>query len=255
MGIDTALQLYSLRHHAEEDFPGMLGMAADAGYDAVEFAGFGGLPATELRSLLDHLGLRAVSAHVPYASLAEDPGPVIADLTTLGCAHAVVPGLPAHLRTSEHLPDLTSTFNRLGALCRDAGLRFGYHNHAWELAPSPDARFLDVLADATDPSLVNFQLDVYWALVAGIDPSTWIRAHEGRVPTLHAKELAAAGEHHHDTTVGDGLNDWPSILAAARRAGTEWLIVEQEDDQSNLPADIARSLANARRLIASHTEG
>ena len=255
MGIATALQLYSLRHHAEEDFPGMLKVAADAGYDAVEFAGFGGLPATELRSLIDHLGLRAISAHVPYATLAEDPRPVLADLTTLGCTHAVVPGLPAHLRTSEHLPGLTATFNRLGALCRDAGLRFGYHNHAWELAPSAGTSFLDALANATDPSLVNFQLDVYWALVAGTDPSTWVQAREGRVPTLHAKELAVAGEHHHDTTVGDGLNDWPPILAAARRAGTEWLIVEQEDDQSNLPADIARSLANARRLIASHTEG
>ena len=71
----------------------------------------------------------------------------------------------------------------------------------------------------------------------------------GRVPTLHAKEMAKLGEEL-DTTVGDGVTDWASILPAATVAGTDWLIVEQEDDIANAYRDIRRSLANLQRMVA-----
>lgn len=250
MSFSIALQLYTMRELAGRDFPGMLRVVADAGYEAVEFAGYGGIPARDLRALIDGLGLRAISSHVPYKALVADAAAAIEDLSILGCQHAVIPGLPPELRGIEAVPEVARSFERIGDACRGAGLRFSYHNHGWELEPQDGGVFLDRLAGATDPSLVGFQLDVYWALVAGADPVGWVRAHPGRVPTLHAKELAAGSEHH-DTPVGDGVNDWAALLPAAAASGTEWLIVEQEDDQENLARDIRRSLTNLSELVAA----
>ena len=111
---------------------------------------------------------------------------------------------------------------------------------------------LDLLAAKTEPTLVDLQIDVFWALAAGADPVSLIRHNAGRVPTLHAKEMAT-GADQKDTTVGDGVTDWAEILAAAKEAGTIWFIVEQEDDPANAYRDIRRSLTNLRQMTARVT--
>ena len=147
---------------------------------------------------------------------------------------------------------MSESFNRWGDACKAAGLRFGYHNHGWELEPLDGSTMLDLLAAKTEPALVDLQIDVFWALAAGADPVSLIRHNAGRVPTLHAKEMTA-GADEKDTTVGDGVTDWAAVMAAAKEAGTVWFIVEQEDDPANAYRDIRRSLTNLRQMTARVT--
>lgn len=242
-----ALQLYTLRQQAKDGFVAMLNEAAAAGYQAVEFAGYGGMPPETLRSVIDGLGIRAISSHVAFERFVAEPSAVIVELTALGCAYAVVPGLPSEFRGRDALPRVVAMFDNWGRACREAGLRFGYHNHGWELAVLDDTTFLDKLAAHTDPALVDLQIDLYWALTAGADPAILLRRYAGRTPTLHAKELAP-GPEPRDTTIGDGVTPWPELLVTADEAGVEWVIVEQEDDPANAYRDIRRSLANLRAL-------
>jgi sugar phosphate isomerase/epimerase len=248
MGIGIALQLYTLREQAKEDFAGTLREVAAAGYEAVEFAGYGDMDTAALRALIDELGLEAVSSHVGYQRFQREPDTVIDELQTLGCDYVIVPGLPQEVRNVDSVPALVEQFNTWGEQCRAARLRFGYHNHAWEFAPLGDSTMFDLLAAGTDPNLVDLQIDVFWALVGRRDPVALVESNVGRVPTLHAKELAKPGEEL-DTTIGDGVTDWPKLLPAATAAGTEWLIVEQEDDIANAYRDIRRSLANLRAMV------
>jgi sugar phosphate isomerase/epimerase len=178
-----------------------------------------------------------------------ESGTVLEELQILGCDYAVVPGIPRELRGIESMPYLIESFNQWGAASQAAGLRFGYHNHGWEFEAMDGSTMLDVLAAGTDPTLVDLQIDIYWALVGGADPVLLTRKLAGRVPTLHAKELATEGGQK-DTTIGDGATPWPDLIAAAQAAGTEWLIVEQEDDPAHAYRDIRRSLANLQRLLA-----
>jgi sugar phosphate isomerase/epimerase len=249
MSIGIALQLYTLREQAGEDFVGMLNGVAEAGYGAIEFAGYGGLVPPALRAIIDDLGLRAISSHVPFQRMERESGTVLEELQILGCDYAVVPGIPRELRGIESMPYLIESFNQWGAASQAAGLRFGYHNHGWEFEAMDGSTMLDVLAAGTDPTLVDLQIDIYWALVGGADPVLLTRKLAGRVPTLHAKELATEGGQK-DTTIGDGATPWPDLIAAAQAAGTEWLIVEQEDDPAHAYRDIRRSLANLQRLLA-----
>ena len=207
MGTGIALQLYTLREQASEDFVGMLKGVAEAGYGAVEFAGYGGLEPPALRTIIDDLGLRAISSHVPFQRMEAEPGTVLEELNMLGCAYAVVPGIPKEMRGIESLPYLIESFNQWGAACKSAGLRFGYHNHGWEFESMNGSTMLDLLATGTDPALVDLQIDIYWALVGGADPVELIRRVAGRVPNAACQRAGDGSrpERHHDRRWGDTL--------------------------------------------------
>jgi sugar phosphate isomerase/epimerase len=242
MGI--AVQMYSVRQMVKEDMLGALGYVAGIGYRAVEFAGYGNATVPEIRRRLDELGVRAVSAHVGFDRFANEIETVIEEMTALGCTHAVVPWLAPEWRVAERMGELGERFNAWGARCREAGIRFGYHNHDFELEPVGDGLLLDLMIEATDPALVDIQIDFYFTAAAGVDGAALVRRLAGRVPTLHMKDLAP-GPELNNLAVGAGVIDWEPILAAAKEAGTEWYIVEQESQ----PLDLARSLRFLRERL------
>ena len=238
-----ALQLYTVRTETQKDFLDTLRAVGEMGYPAVEFAGYGDLSAAELRRALDEYGLRTMGAHVPFAAFATRLPEVCAELRTLGGEFALVPWVGEDRRGDvDQARWLAEIFNEWGDRCREEGVRFGYHNHGFEFAPLPGEQpttLFDILLTETDPKVVALELDVGWAHFAGADPLDLIRRHPERFPALHVKDLAA-GEELTDVPVGDGVIDWPSILAAAE-AATAWYVVEQDKPRDPL-ADSKQSL-------------
>lgn len=247
-----ALQLYTVRDRTAADFVGTLRELAGIGYRAVEFAGYGGVPAGELRAALDELGMRAMGAHVPYDRFEAEFGRVVAELRALGAEFAIVPWLAEARRGDpEETRRLAARFNEWGERCRAEGLRFGYHNHGFEFEPLPGENgrtMFDVLLAETDPDLVGFELDVYWAAYAGFDPVEVVRNHGVRLPLLHVKDMGA-GEDRADAPFGTGTISWEPLLAASEAAGTRWYIVEQDHPRDAL-ADVATSLRNLEALAS-----
>jgi sugar phosphate isomerase/epimerase len=230
---------------------GTLGQVAAQGYRAVEFAGFGGVPVGDLRAALDDLNLRAVSAHIGLGDLRAQPERVLVDLQLLGCSYAVVAYVEEARRQSvQQIQQVAAILNRNGELCREAGIGFAYHNHAFEFAPVGGATMFELLLKETDPALVAFELDIYWLRYAGIDPAEMLRSLAGRVPLAHIKDMEA-GEDRAPAPVGEGIFEWREMLQACASAGVEWYIVEQ-DNPSDPLADVERSLRN---LESSITEG
>src|SRR5829696_9988967 len=86
-----AIQLYTVREVARDDFPGTLRRLAEGGARAVEFAGYGGMPVPELRALLDELGMRVAGSHVPLTAWEGQGDATLADIIALGGEYAVVP--------------------------------------------------------------------------------------------------------------------------------------------------------------------
>lgn len=247
-----ALQLYTVRNETARDFAGTLRKVADIGYTAVELAGYGGLTASEARAALDDRGLRAVSAHIPVASFETRLEEALAEAGTLGCNYVVVPFLPAERRGADQIGDLVALLNRAGAAAKQAGLVLAYHNHDFEYQPlsgTAGETMLDYLIANTDPEFVAFELDVFWSMVAGVDPISELSRLSGRVPLLHLKDYTGATSAESAAPVGAGTLPWPEIVTAANAAGVEWGIVEQ-DYPTDAFADIATSLTNAKRLLA-----
>ena len=164
-----ALQLYTVRDRTAKDFVGTLRELAAMGYRAVELAGFGGLGVTEMRGVLDDLGLRAMGAHVQFAQFeasAEQAAPNWrrSAATTRSC----LPCRRNFARTRRCCARRRSRFNRWGAVAQAAGQRFAYHNHAFEFAPLGNGTAYDIIAGETDPALVALEVDLFWAFYGGV---------------------------------------------------------------------------------------
>ena len=235
----TALQLYTVRDETARDFTGTLRSVAALGYRAVEFAGYGDLPAAQLRDLLDETGMRAASSHVRYARLDEALDEEIAYCNAIGCSSIALPWLAPEQRDPRTIDRLADRLTTWGRRCRDRGVSLSYHNHDFEFVSTDGATLLERLLDATDPALVGLEFDIYWAVFAGADPQAVLRRYHGRVPLIHVKDMTPERRF---TEVGSGVLDWRTLLTTARESGARWFIVE--NDQPELP-----SLESARRSL------
>jgi len=244
-----SLQLYTVREEIARDMPGTLRRISEIGYPAVEFAGFGGETAEDLRNILDDLGLRASGAHVPFDSWETDPEAVITDMHTLGCAHAILPMAPPDQRRDETaVASLAGSLNRWGDLCRQEGVTFSYHNHDFEFAPLDGTTMWEVLVRETDPELVYFELDFYWVRYGGADPETLLRDVADRVSLVHVKDMAS-DDQRTDLPVGEGNMPWTDLLEAADAAEVEWYVAEQDNPRDALE-DVRTSLQHLQELAS-----
>ena len=245
-----SLQLYTVREETARDMPGPLRKVSDIGYPAVEFAGYGGLAPQDLKSLLDDLGLRASGAHVPLDSWEANPEAVLADMETLGCAHAVLPIVPPERRGDEaSVARLAEDLNRWGEQCRAENVIFSYHNHDFEFAPLGTTTMWDVLVRETDPELVGLEVDLYWVKYAGSDPETVLRDVADRVSLVHLKDMAP-DDTRSDLPVGEGTLPWVTLLEAADAAGVQWFIAEQDNPRDALQ-DVRISLEHLHDLAGA----
>ena len=248
-----ALQLYTVREVAKGDFLGTLRKVAEIGYPAVEFAGLHGHSATDVRAVLDEVGMTAPAAHVAYARLTDDNDPVFEELTTLGCEYAIIPWIGEDFRTGDAARRFVATLNPLGEKAKAAGLRLGYHNHDFELAPldgvagQGGGTMWDLIVAETDPALVALELDLYWVEYGGGSTTELIAQAPERYELLHFKDMSGEGDARKDAPIGTGsLNLGP--IAAGGSPGTKWYVVEQDVPADPL-ADVATSLAGMRRMV------
>lgn len=241
----VGLQLYTVRHELEGHFERTLERVAGIGYAEVEFAGYHGRSPRAVRDVLDRVGLRAPSAHVSLESLDADWERTLDAAETIGHHYVVVAWVPPQLRrTLDDYRRLAARFARAGQAASRRGLRFAYHNHAFEFERLEGGVPYDVLADETPPQDVALQLDLFWITKAGRDPLEYFARYPGRFPSVHVKDMAPDGEM---VDVGAGRIDFATIFALAGEAGIEHYFVEH-DQPADAFASIRRSYEHLRRL-------
>ena len=244
----AGLQLYTIRELMGEDLPAALALVADIGYRFVEFAGYFDYQPAEIRCLLDDLGLKAPAAHVGQTDLEGNIEMLIETASVLGHNYIVLGGLHRVDRTSlDAYRRAADKFNSWGEAARRNGIRFAYHNHAFEFDDMDGRLPYDVLLERTDPELVDFELDLYWLRAGRKDPLEYFERFNGRFPLWHIKDMDAAGEM---TDVGDGLIDFAAIFDHAAEAGLQYGFVEH-DRPTDPAATITRSFRALERLGAT----
>jgi len=237
--IPIALQLYTVRDELEKDFEGTLRKVAKIGYEGVEFAGFGDLPASRIHSLLKELDLKPAAAHVPIEKLEEDLETVVEYILEVGTDYIVVPWLPEQRRRDrKKWRSVAHTLSDIAKEIQDYDLKLCYHNHAFEFEKFGNEYGFDIFFEAADPDLVYAELDTYWVKYGGEDPAEYIKKLSGRCPLLHLKDMADDKDRSF-AEVGEGTLNFDSIFEAAEQSGVQWYIVEQ-DKCSRPPLESAR---------------
>jgi sugar phosphate isomerase/epimerase len=224
----VGLQLYTVRDAMAKDLDGTLAAVAAAGYKLVETAGMYGKSAGDLRAAFDKHGIRTVSGHYPLADLESAPETVFTTAKTLGQEWVTVPWLDPSLRTAETFGSLPGRLNKLGEAARTNGMKLAYHNHDFEFQNyGASTTVMERLLANTDPALVSFELDGYWAFKAGNAPADLVARYPNRFTLLHLKDSTAAPEKAF-ADVGKGVIDFRRFIAAAQRNGVKYAFVERD---------------------------
>jgi len=231
----VGLQLYTVR------------VLAAAGVREVEFAGYFDRSPEALRTLIDRHGLAAPSAHVPLPSTPAGWLPVFDAAEALGHRWLVIPWVGRDVRASlDGWRRLADALNDAGRRASAHKLRIAYHNHDFEFAITDGAMAYDVFVERLDASLVDLELDLYWAVKAGQDPQRMVADRPGRFPLWHLKDAGPAPQRAM-MDVGAGAIDFAALFAAGEQAGLRHAFIEH-DNPPDLMASVRASASALQRL-------
>lgn len=262
------IQLYTLRDQLTKDVKSTIEKVAKTGYSHVEtyygYKGpnqadqFWGLDPKGLKALLKANNLVTHSGHYQLDEFLtrgngkDEALKIQLDIAAeLGQEYLVVP-VPPHALwdklTADDFKFIASQLNKAGELAKKSGLKVGYHNHYWEFKQQPDVKMsgYEIMLKGTNPSLVSFELDLFWAIKAGSDPVALFKKYPGRFAMWHVKDIDKAstakitgGDADKKTSmeilptvkfseVGTGAVDFKTIFANASTAGVKYAFVEQD---------------------------
>jgi len=225
------IQLYTIRDLVNKDFTGTLKTLSEIGYNSLEAAGYAdrkfyGYSPSEYEKICLDLGLRPLSSHSGVDLANADQ--VIEDTKRAGMEYLVLPWIGEERRKSaDHYKALAEELNQIGEKCRAAGLKFGYHNHAFEFEKKDSQIPYDILLDNTDPDLCFMQIDFYWMVYGGYEPLDYFKQYPGRFELWHIKDMAG-NEARESTEIGNGIIDFRAIYEQRNLAGMKYFFLEQE---------------------------
>lgn len=215
------LQLYSVRDIADKDMDTALREVAAMGYSSVEFAGFMGHSAEEIKAMLDKYGITAIGSHTSIDLLNDENY----DATTafnkaIGNKNIAIPS--AKLGTKKGIDTFVETVNSLIPRLEEQGMKLHYHNHDFEFEKNEDGIIPEY--EIINRTAINLEVDTYWVFNAGVDAIEFINEHKDRISLIHLKDGIKGG-----TGRSLGLGD--AKAAQVRKAAIELgfdMIVESE---------------------------
>ena len=92
MKTQYGIQLYSVRDRTDKDMAGTLRDLAGMGYAMVEFAGFFGISAADIKRMLEETGLKISGTHTGLRELLDDYSGTVAYHQAIGNKHYIIPG-------------------------------------------------------------------------------------------------------------------------------------------------------------------
>ena len=237
--MEYGIQMYSLRDLTPKDMEGALRTVAALGYKKVEYAGFFDNTAAQIVTWMDRFGLSVSGTHTNWKELTpENFAATVAYHKEIGNKNIIIPG--ADLSTKQTLDEFIDFVNDVQPKLAAEGITLGFHNHAREFLLTDYGQFMhDEMQKRTN---LAFEIDTYWAYVAGRDPLEIMEQLKDRV--IHIKDGTADGK-------GFALGEGTAPVAAVREKAIELgmlMVVESEGLKPTGPDEVGRCMQYLRRL-------
>ncbi|HXB34160.1 MAG TPA: sugar phosphate isomerase/epimerase [Puia sp.] len=263
------LQLWTVRRELAKDPDGTLGKVAGIGYNSVELMGYAngkffGLTPAQFSDVLKKYHLKSPSGHYGMSNFLlngdmNDLHDNIAVAANMGHSYIVIPFLNDNMRTSlEDYKKLAQKFNVVATEAKKSGLKTAYHNHDFEFKDWGGGQTgYNILLKETDPSLVFFEMDIYWTVRAGQDPIQLINNNPGRFKMWHLKDMTQKAAPSYDVggqqyygEVGTGIIDFKAIFREKRKSGMKYFYVEQDETSEPVFDAITKSYNYVKANLA-----
>lgn len=240
--IPVGLELYSVRNECAKDLPKTIEGVAKIGYKGVEFAGFHGCKAKDLRKLLDDNGLVCCGSHTPYDDLKPDRLAATLEFNqVLGNKFVICPWLEG--KTKQDWLDLAKFFNEQSDKVRAQGMYLGYHAHSHDFNKIDGVSSWDLFFGNTKDEVV-MQLDTSNCMEGGADPVAVLKKYAKRARTIHVKEFGGPA----NAVIGEGTVNFQAVFDVCEKSGvTQWYVVESEHE-GDAVGDVTRCYAGMKKL-------
>ena len=226
LGLPFGFQAWEIAPDMRKDWDGTLQAMKDYGYSYIDLnqvPPFTDRPAADLKASFVSHGFTFTNALWSYQAFANRFDQTVDDSRTLGLKTIVCSPRP-RLRTTDDWKSMADELNTYGERTKAAGLQLGYHNHEIEFVATPQGDTpWDVLVQSTDPSLVQFLLDVGNCAFGGGDPYVYLDKYKARYYGVHVKDLKAGKA---AVPVGSGDLDWTRIFTLVKAAGLRTIVAE-----------------------------
>lgn len=264
--IRMASPLYILRDQCEQDLAAVLKKLAELGFEDIEFLGFFGHSAREVRELLEENGLAALGNHVPFRELMEDAEGIFGFHQTVGCSYLTVSELPL-----ENFPEVSLQIDTLAQKAAEKGIKLLYHNHDQELLEKTGGKEnLAYILDSTKPESLAFEPDLGWIEIGGGSCAEYLTKYADRCPVIHLKDYYASGHgrlgrvreflpargtkergHFEFRPTGYGVLNLPKLMPLCLRCSPEWFVIDHDlAYERDSFEDLKLSLDYTRGLLA-----
>jgi sugar phosphate isomerase/epimerase len=268
-GMRIGFQVWSIAKELERDFLGSVKLLSQIGYQEIELfgpypfssekdkttwssiapmvgfsqSGYFGRDIKEFNQILKDHGLRTPAMHIGLDTLRNNMDAIGEAAHQLGQTYVGIAAIPEEERgTLDDYKRVADDFNVIGERAKAKGIRFYYHNHGYGLQPIEGTVPFDMILERTDPSLVFFEMDIFWTVAGGADPVMYLDANPGRFKLMHVKDMKNkvrfSGDggnpqqwvelFPHITDAGMGVLDLKTILAQAKKSGVEHFILEND---------------------------
>ena len=249
-GKTLGLQLYTLRDTMPKDPKGVLKQVSQYGYKELETYGYKdgnlfGMPIKEFSSYCKSLGMKVTSGHYGIDIIRGGWEKAVEDAKSIGQDFIACPYLGENERKSlDDYKRRCEEFNKAGEVCNKYGIRFNYHNHAFEFQNFDGQVAYDVMLAELDPKLVGMEMDIFWVVNAGYDPVKYFEKYPGRFEQWHVKDMAK-DDKDKNADVGTGTIDYKALFTKAKLAGLKHAYVEQE----SYPGEPIRSVEASAKYL------
>ena len=224
---DLGIQLYSVRDECAKNLPGTLKVIAGIGYKGVEFAGYYGRTAEELKKLLDDDGLKCYGTHVDVNAIKpENIEKTLTFAKELGCKMVVVPWLPEQMRNSSaSIMESVKLFDDAAKTAAKFGILVGWHNENYEFRKIDGTTIWEAFwAKAQKPLIMEF--DTGNAMEAGEQAAPYLTRYPGKVVAVHIKDHSRTNP---TALLGEGDENWGEVIPLLKhKLPIKYYIIEQE---------------------------
>jgi sugar phosphate isomerase/epimerase len=242
-GKPFGIQLWTVKEALAKDPLAVLKHLSASGYKQIEsFEGekgiFWGMKNTAFKKTMDDLGMKIVSAHCDHIKDFERKA---AEAGEIGMKYLICPWVGPQDSLDKY-KKLADQFNTCGEIAKKNGIRFAYHNHDYSFKPLEGILPQDLLIERSNAATVDFEMDMYWTVAAGVDPIAYMKKYPNRFKLVHVKDLVKLPKDEHESCViGKGTIDYKSLLPQVSKLGVQYFIVEQEAYTGTNELDAAKA--------------
>jgi sugar phosphate isomerase/epimerase len=241
-------QTYTIREFTttEDDFARSMEKVAAIGYTCVQISAVSpDITATRISEICKANGLDVVLTHTSPALILNETDKVIENHKIMGAGYVGLGAMPGDYRGGvEGIKKFIADYSVPARKFKEAGLKFMYHNHAFEFEKIEGKLLMDHLVDGFEKDLMGFTLDTYWVQAGCGDPAWWLRKLAGRLDTIHFKDGQILEGKLAMAEVMEGNLNWDAIFEACVPAGAKWAFVEQDNCNGKDPFDCLKTSYN-----------